>query len=83
MATKTIVTTISTCDRCGKEFNWKNVTAGYFVYGIRRKNPFRFRVAFDGNPNGMSFQDCRVELCGKCTKKLFEFLCEKGEKENE
>lgn len=72
--------TITTCDRCGKEFQWRNVTAGYFVYGIRRKNLFRFRVAFNGNSNGMSYSDCEVELCGECTKKLFEFLREKDER---
>lgn len=72
--------TITTCDRCGKELNRKNSIVGCLVYGIRRKNPFRFRVAFDENPHGLFYSDCEVVLCGKCTTKLFAFLCEKDER---
>ena len=66
--------TITMCDRCGKEFKGRSVSAGYFVNGIRKCNGVHFRVIHNGNPDGYSYSDQRVDLCHDCTKKLLEFL---------
>lgn len=71
--------TVHTCDRCGAEIKSKGLNIGYFVHGIRRANLFRFRVCYNGNPDGMSYSDVRVELCADCTLKLMNFLGEKHE----
>lgn len=48
---------IRTCDRCGKEFDYRGITAGYFVNGVRKSNILHFRVLFDGNPDGYSYSN--------------------------
>lgn len=68
---------IRTCDRCGKEFDYRGITAGYFVNGVRKSNILHFRVLFDGNSDGYSYSEYRVELCADCTSKLLDFLFNK------
>lgn len=70
---------VTTCDRCGKEFKWIGVSAGYFINGIRKCNNIHFRVIHNGNIDGYSYGDQRVDLCQDCTRKLLEFL--KGNKD--
>lgn len=61
--------TITVCDRCGDELRYFGWTT---LLGKTRR--LDIRSLFNGNADGYSYMDDRIELCAKCAKKLDEFL---------
>lgn len=73
------VETIHRCDRCGKPFEYRlSKWAGYFKYGIKKKNKLCFHEMYYGHSDDYSWSDHRYELCADCTEKLFQFLNNKN-----
>lgn len=71
--------TILTCDRCGKQFEYRNEKLAA-ILRAKKLNKFRVTKLFYGNLSGYDYSESQYELCGKCTKKLDKFM--RGEQDD-
>ena len=62
-----------TCDRCGKQFEYRNKTWAA-ILRARKLKKFRVIKLFHGNLSGYDYMEEDYDLCDECTKKLKEFL---------
>ncbi len=62
-----------TCDRCGKQFEYRNEEWAA-ILRARKLKKFRVIKLFYGNMSGYDYAEYDYDLCSECTKKLEKFL---------
>ena len=67
----------SICDRCRKEIEYKGWTAK-LKNVFRKGKHIKISETYNGNPTGYDYCNREYELCASCTKKLEDFLNNKG-----